>query len=155
MKKIKVNTEVIKKLKPCTDRFENWLEHYEKFDGNITEFLSLDQIGCNDKIWVTMRLVPKDLAVTFSIDCVFAAYAYYTNASAAFADAAAAAAYAAHATYDYAAEYTAAASYAASYTASYAASYTATYAVGADAADTEKERQIDALIYLIETWEDV
>jgi hypothetical protein len=183
-KKIKVNSKVIKKLKPCEDRFDNWLHHYGTFDGSIIEFLSLDKISAMDKMWVASRLLPRDLMVTFAIDCAFSAYAAADAANADAADAANAATYvtayvaadaanaaafdaayafdAANAAASAVADvvfytaYTAYNAYIAGGIYAAAASYTATHAAAAArAANTERERQIDALIYLVETWEDV
>jgi hypothetical protein len=175
-KKIKVNSKVIKKLKPCEDRFDNWLHHYGTFDGSIIEFLSLDKISAMDKMWVASRLLPIDLMVTFAIDCAFSAYAAAADAANAAtyvtayvsADAANAAAFDAAYAFDAAnaaasavadvvfyTAYTAYNAYIAGGIYAAAASYTATHAAAARAANTERERQIDALVYLIETWEDV
>jgi hypothetical protein len=180
MKKIKVNTSVIEDFGPCWDRFENWLNYYATFDGSIIEFLSLDKISAIDKIWVASRLLPRDLIVTFAIDCAFAAYA---ASAASAADAAAYTADNVTAFYSavacsnssgtaavecviycenspvaaYAAAAYAAAAYAAD--ASYYASVRGN-SIGYNdydakkAAKDERERQIDALVYLIETWED-
>jgi hypothetical protein len=130
---MKINTAKIQKLRPCRDRFENWLLYYKNFNGSVKQFLELDKITAQDKIWVAVRVLPRFLVEVFTIDCALSAYA---------ADAA----------YDaYAAAYTAAAdaadyaSYAASYTASYAASYTAYDAAYA----VERENQVDALLMII------
>ena len=102
---LKINTEIIQTLKPCFGRYANWRVHYSDFDSDIIDFLSLDKITPQDKIWVAVRLLPNDLIEIFAIDCAFSA-------------------------------------------ATYAAAHTAIYA---DAA--ERERQVDALIFLIENYE--
>ena len=140
--KIKINKEVIKNLKPCKDRYENYLTHYSEFSGGIEEFLDLPEISHEDKLWVALRLVPRMLVETFALDCAVSAAAAYADADA-YAAAAYAAAYAAAA---YAADaYAAAAAYAAAY---------AAYAAAADAArKKEQQTQIEALIYLIQSHE--
>jgi hypothetical protein len=110
--RIKISTQRIKKLNPCRDRLDNWLKHYPDFEGGITEFLRLENITPQDKIWVAVRVMPRFLGDMFAIDCAM-------HAAAAAADAVAA--------------YTGAA-----------------YAADA-AADAERQRQMEALIYLIST----
>ena len=39
MNKVTINTEALKTLKPCTERFKNWLSHYGGFDGSFNAFL--------------------------------------------------------------------------------------------------------------------
>ena len=79
--KLQVNTDKIKALNPCDDRFENWLTHYKNFKGDILEFLSLDKITAKDKIWVSLRLLPVDIIEVFAIDCAFAAANYAVAAA--------------------------------------------------------------------------
>jgi len=54
-----INTKIIKKLKPCKDRFDNWIEHYDSFQGSLIDFLHLEKITPQDKIWVAVRLMPN------------------------------------------------------------------------------------------------
>ena len=84
--KLQITTKKIKALKPCSNRFENWLKHYKDFDGDILEFLSLDKITARDKIWTALKLLPIDIIEVFAIDCAFAAadYAAYAAADAAY-----------------------------------------------------------------------
>jgi len=167
--KIKINTEIIKALKPCEDRLDNYLSHYEDFKGDIQDFLLLDKISHSDKLWVTLRLVPRIILETFAVDCAYtaaanAAAAYAANAAnaaayAAYAaNAAAYAANAANAANAAAAAAEAASAAAAAHAGARAANYAsvaaaesasaasdAVYAAGA----AEKERQLCALEYLI------
>ena len=178
--KLKINTDKIKALNPCQARYDNWLKHYDNFNGNILKFLELEKITPRDKIWVSVRVLPRELVEIFAIDCAFSASVSATASAAAYA--AAYAAYAAADTAAYAAAAADAAAYAAD-TAAYAADAadTAAYAAAADAdayaADTaayaaatdaaaayaaatdaaaayaaECENQIDALIMLIKGW---
>ncbi len=149
-----INTKILRELKPCKDRLENWLLHYKDFEGDFIEFLELEKLTPQDKVWVAVRVLPRELLEVFVIDCASRALLYgdtaYTaaayTASASAADyASASASAAAYTAYAYAAAYTAAA-----YTAyAYAAAYTAS-ASAADTADTEREHQIDALVMLYE-----
>ena len=87
--KIKINKEVISALNPCKDRFDNYLESYSNFSGDIQEFLDLANISHKDKLWVTLRVIPRTVLEVFAIDCAFSAYAVYTAYAAAYAHAAA------------------------------------------------------------------
>ena len=94
--KLKINTELIANLKPCHNRFDNWRIHYDNFNGTIIDFLELEKITHRDKIWVSVRVLPRELVEVFAIDCAFSASATYAAADAAYAAATdAAAAYAA------------------------------------------------------------
>ena len=95
--KIQINKEVIEKLSPCKDRFDNFLLNYPSFDEDILKFLDLKNISHSDKLWVALRILPRDLVKVFAIDCGFSAqeYAY----AAGYAATAAATAYAAYAAY--------------------------------------------------------
>jgi hypothetical protein len=135
---IRINTERIAALKPCADRFENFKREYPNFDVDILEFLSLEKITPADKIWVAVRVLPREIVEIFAIDCAFSTLEYAATIDAAFVAVAAAKYAAADADYVAAnAEYVATAAH---YAADYAADYTA-----------ERERQVDTLIYLIES----
>lgn len=105
--KIRVNKEIIKELIPCQDGWENYLRYHSDFSGDITEFLNLENITPQDKIWVSTSLMPRVLAEIFAQDCAYTAYAYAADA--------------------------------------YAAAY---------AADAERSRQLDAIAYLVSTWDE-
>jgi hypothetical protein len=124
---MRINTETIRKLNPCRSRFENWEKHYATFKGTLKQFFALSEITHADKLWITLRLLPEFGREVFAIDCGFAA-------AAAAADAAAAAA--------------AADAYAAAAAAVDAADAYAAAAAAVDAADAERERQLEALLYL-------
>ena len=156
--KIKIDNEIIKSLQPCTDRYQNYLDHYSDFEGHIEDFLDLDHISHADKIWVSVRVMPRFLVECFAIDCAVAA-ADAAAAAAANADVAAAvAAYVAAANAAYVAAYVAAAN--AAYVAAanaanadVAAAYADVAYVGANAY-AEKQRQIESIIYLIQNHEE-
>ncbi len=147
--KIIINKEIIKSLKPCANRYENYLKHYSDFEGYLEEFLDLEHISHTDKIWLSVRVMPMFLAEVFAIDCAVNAIANTNSvadaaaAYAATAYAATAAAYAAYAATDVAAAY-AAAAYAA-----YAAA-----AADAAAAYAERQRQIESIIYLVQSYKE-
>jgi hypothetical protein len=71
---MKINKAVIKKLKPCADRFENLLKHCSEFNGTHEDFLELEEISHQDKLWVLLRLIPRFDGEVFAIDCAFNAY---------------------------------------------------------------------------------
>lgn len=55
-----ITTEYIKSLNPCSDRVDNWLEHYPNFEGTLKEFLDLDKITHKDKLWIYFKSIDKD-----------------------------------------------------------------------------------------------
>jgi hypothetical protein len=112
--KLTVTTKKVAALKPCASRFDNFKAEYPNFKGSIEEFLDLDRINYHDKLWVTLRLVPRIVLEIFAVDCAAKTMEYCENAAKAAANAAA---YAAKATADYAT------SYATKATADYATSY--------------------------------
>ena len=66
---MQLSKEVISKLNPCTDRWNNYLKHYENFTGSLDEFLELENISYSDKIWVGVRLLNKNQKVHFGLLC--------------------------------------------------------------------------------------
>jgi hypothetical protein len=133
---IKVTREILKDLKPCKDRWENYLSYYPDFEGTLTELLTLGNITPADKIWVFVRLPPRFLVECFAVDCAFSASAYFSAYASAAASYASACSLSASASADYAAYASAASTVSA---ASYAAAY-----------DQERENQVDAMIMLLE-----
>jgi len=159
--KISVNTKTMEELFPHEDLLKNWAEHYRNSEMDILEFLALDKITPEDKIWVALKLMPKELVAAFALECSSRASAYAAKSSNydTDADSALAASYAAKAAS--LASYVQDASYAASYAAHAAhAAYDASYAQGASdtltaaAADTasaeERELQLKSIAQLIE-----
>jgi hypothetical protein len=85
--KIKINTKIISKLDPCANRFENWKRHYGNVETiDALQFLELDKISYQDKLWVLLRLVPRDVVEYFvfdmAVDAAAAAAAAAANAAA-------------------------------------------------------------------------
>ena len=66
---MKISTEIIKKLNPCTERFNNYLKHYEDFSGTLQEFLNLDKITYDDKVWVFTKITTKKQIIKWGILC--------------------------------------------------------------------------------------
>ena len=154
-----IDNDVINSLKPCADRYENYLKFYAEFSGTIEEFLFLPKITHQDKLWVSLRLLPRNLVEVFAIDCAVSAQDYVAAAYVT-------AAYVADDVADYAYAYAYAAAADAAYVAgAYDYAYAAgayDYAYAADAYDyayaayaaAEKERQIEALIWLYNSEEE-
>jgi hypothetical protein len=148
---MKINKEIIEAMRPCSNRFENYLKYYQDFDSTLEKFLNLENITFNDKMWVTMRLLSHKQLVEISCRIAESVLYIYENkypnddrprkaiaaARAGNADATRAAAAAAA----YAADAAAYAAYAAVY-----AAYAAVYA--AYAADENKINQ-EKLTYKI------
>ena len=66
---MKINKEIIEKLNPCKDRFDNFVKEYPDFNSDLRDFLSLDNISYSDKIWVVTRLFTKEQNVKFAVQC--------------------------------------------------------------------------------------
>ena len=76
---MRINKEILKKLKPCKIRWENYLTHYSEFDGTFEEFIDLDNISYNDKFWVARRVLNKNQLVNFAILCAQSVSSIYEN----------------------------------------------------------------------------
>ena len=165
-----ITKEYLKSLRPCADRFENYLCHYAKWSGSLAEFLELEKISHTDKVWVFTRSIDKEKQRLFAADCaesvlhifeskypnddrprkvIQVARSKITDAADA-ADAARAASRAARAAADAAARAAsraADAAYAAAYAAADAAAYAAAAyaAYAADACALEQQKQIELM----------
>jgi len=69
MKKLRITNEYIKSLSPCTNRFNNYIQHYENTDFSIAEFLKLDNITYSDKLWVWKKFATINEAAMFGLYC--------------------------------------------------------------------------------------
>ena len=67
--KMRINKEIIEKLNPCRDRFNNYLQNYADFDGMLEDFILLDNITYGDKVWVFTRLATKKQNVKWALLC--------------------------------------------------------------------------------------
>lgn len=68
MKKIIVNKEIISKLNPCKDRFDNYIKFYGDKTFTEEQFMGLKNITQEDKIWLAFRLMPKENIRLAAID---------------------------------------------------------------------------------------
>ncbi len=66
---MKITVDTIAKLNPCESRFGNFKENYPNFEGTLTDFISLDKITYDDKVWVAIRLLSKNQLVEWSVAC--------------------------------------------------------------------------------------
>ena len=77
---MRVNVEIIRKMKPCEERFDdNFLIHYPNFDSDLEDFLSLENITYKDKIWVCKKLLNKNQLVHFAVLCAQSVLSIYQN----------------------------------------------------------------------------
>lgn len=65
----KINKNIILTLKPCKDRFNNFITNYPDFNGDLKDFLYLDNITYSDKVWVFTRLATHIQNVKWSLLC--------------------------------------------------------------------------------------
>ena len=63
-----ITTGIIKNLKPCASRFENYLNYYENRVFTYVQFISLDEISFEDKVWILTRLMTLENMILFSQD---------------------------------------------------------------------------------------
>jgi len=64
-----INKTVISNLNPCKDRFDNFVEKYPDFNGNLDSFLDLSNITYSDKMWVGVRVLTRNQEASFSVLC--------------------------------------------------------------------------------------
>lgn len=64
-----INKEIISNFKPCKERFDVFLDAYSDFNGSFDEFLDLDKISYQDKIWVSQRVLNKNQLIHFGLLC--------------------------------------------------------------------------------------
>lgn len=74
-----VTTNKVKNLNPCNDRFNNFTKKYPNYSGTLREFLKLDKITYDDKVWVFTRLLDKDTLVKWAIKCAESVKYIYDN----------------------------------------------------------------------------
>jgi len=55
-----INKKVISKLRPCKDRFDNYVKFYGDRTFTKRQFMELKSITQGDKLWVAFRLMPKE-----------------------------------------------------------------------------------------------
>ena len=64
-----ITVDKIAEHKPCKDRFDNFKKEYPNYSGTLEDFLNLDRITYDDKVWVCVRLLRKNVLVHWSIKC--------------------------------------------------------------------------------------
>jgi len=68
---VKITDDIIKALKPCKNRYENFTLNYPNFSGDAAEFLNLENITYEDKLWVMTRLLTKNQNTKWAISCAY------------------------------------------------------------------------------------
>ena len=65
----KINLEYIKTFKPCQDGLDNYTKYHKEFEGSMTEFLSLEHIPYEDKVWLVVKVIDYKILQKWSVDC--------------------------------------------------------------------------------------
>jgi hypothetical protein len=76
---LEITTEIISKLNPCKDRFDNFKTHYPNFNSDLVEFIKLEEISYNDKIWVITRLFSVEQNRSLAFKCAYSVLPIYEN----------------------------------------------------------------------------
>ena len=66
---MRISTKKIKDLGPCEDRLGNYMTYYENFDGSLEDFIMLEELSYEDKVWVFVRLATPEQNVRWSLLC--------------------------------------------------------------------------------------
>lgn len=66
---MRINSELIRKLGPCENRFQNFLKYYSNFNGTLRDFLFLEKISYHDKMWVMHKIIDVDLLSRWNDVC--------------------------------------------------------------------------------------
>ena len=77
---IKITKKFIEQFEPCSDRWQNYLNHYSEWSGTFLEFLELDKISSKDKVWVFSRNIPELEAMQREFSLVVACRAVNNDA---------------------------------------------------------------------------
>lgn len=59
----------IEQFNPCKNKIDNFKNRNPGFKGNVTDFLSLENITYDDKLWVCTRLVTRNQKFRFAVAC--------------------------------------------------------------------------------------
>jgi len=68
---MKINAEIIKALTPCKDRFDNFTSNNPDFSGGLRSFIALANIIYDDKVWVITRLFTRVHNVKWAVACAY------------------------------------------------------------------------------------
>jgi hypothetical protein len=66
---VRITNEYIASLFPCKNRHDNYLHHYRNTDFSVVEFLQLENITYDDKIWVWKNFATVNEAALFGLKC--------------------------------------------------------------------------------------
>lgn len=66
---MRINKQILENLKPCENRWKNYLSHYESFDGDFDDFIDFEHVSYDDKIWVSKKVLSKNQLFHFAILC--------------------------------------------------------------------------------------
>ena len=66
---MQITVELVKNLRPCADRFNNFTTNYPNYNNKLEDFLSLDKISYSDKFWVSVRLMTEEQKITYALKC--------------------------------------------------------------------------------------
>ena len=66
---MKITTQLITALNPCKDRLDNYLQHYSNLEFTFDDFIDLEHISYNDKIWVAKQVLNKNQLCHFGLLC--------------------------------------------------------------------------------------
>jgi len=66
---MKITNKLIADLKPCKDRHEFYLSHYDGKDLEFDDFIDSEFLTYSDKIWVAKRILNKNQLVHWVILC--------------------------------------------------------------------------------------
>src|ERR1017187_7195692 len=64
-----IDVNYLKGLKPCEARLNEFLKNYPTFSGSYSDFLDLENVSYDDKIWVSKRFLSINQLVHFGILC--------------------------------------------------------------------------------------
>ena len=77
---IQINVQTLRAMSPCKSRFEeNFLVHYPEFNGTWSEFLELDEISYEDRMWVAQRVLNRNQLIHFAVLCAQSVLSIYEN----------------------------------------------------------------------------
>ena len=66
---MKIDSKIIAALKPCKDRFDNYVDNYGDTTFSLEDFILLDKITYDDKVWVVTRLFSREQNAKWSLLC--------------------------------------------------------------------------------------
>ena len=65
-----MNLKEIEELGPCTEGWDNLVKHYPKWKGTLLEFMDLDKIPDEDKVWLFAScMIDNDIKKEFAFIC--------------------------------------------------------------------------------------